>query len=237
MTSMTMKSFLHRTYSVDDQVLNRICENILPRIHHQVKELIIEQDSMQRVLHTFNYPQLYSLTLMNFQAERLTKYLIDDATFRNLLTEQITYLKIDVQDQTISSAMPETLSNIFAVILHLCKRLIIISQSFPVLANLHISNDEPQTDKQQSTTFIMFPRVILLDLYFSHVDYAEQFLIDKNCHLPRLLNLGIEYESIKTVTHNFTNNATRLTCSKLTSLNIHEPFVRPENFDRYFPLL
>jgi hypothetical protein len=76
MTSMSMKSFFVRTYSVEHQVLDRICENILPRIHHHVKELIIEQDSIQRVLHTFNYPQLYSLTLMDFQAERLTKYLI-----------------------------------------------------------------------------------------------------------------------------------------------------------------
>jgi hypothetical protein len=75
MTSMTMKSFSDRTYSVDDHVLDRICENILPRIHHQVNELIIEQQSMQRVLYTFNYPQLYSLTLLDFQLERLPKYL------------------------------------------------------------------------------------------------------------------------------------------------------------------
>jgi hypothetical protein len=75
MTSMTMKSFFDRTCSVDDQVLSRICENILPRIHHQVNELIIEQNSIQRVLHTFNYPQLYSLTLMDFEAGRLSKYL------------------------------------------------------------------------------------------------------------------------------------------------------------------
>jgi hypothetical protein len=39
------------------------------------------------------------------------------------------------------------------------------------------------------------------------------------------------------VTHNFTNDATRLTCAKLTSLKTDEPFVRPENFDQYFPLL
>jgi hypothetical protein len=76
MTSMTMKSFFDRLYSVDDQVLDRICENILPRIHHQLNELIIEQHSIQRVLHTLNYPQLYSLTLMNFEAKILSKYLI-----------------------------------------------------------------------------------------------------------------------------------------------------------------
>jgi hypothetical protein len=75
MTSMTMKSFFDRTFSVDKQVLSRICSNILPRIHHQINELIIEQQSMQRVLYTLNYPQLYSLTLMNFQADKLSQCL------------------------------------------------------------------------------------------------------------------------------------------------------------------
>jgi hypothetical protein len=113
----------------------------------------------------------------------------------------------------------------------------VISQNFPLLEKLYIYNDEPQTDKQQSTTCIMFPHLIFLDLYLAHVDYAEQFLIDKNCHLPRLLNLGIKYDLLATVTHNFTNDATRLTCAKVTSLEVYMPFVRPENFDRYFPLL
>jgi hypothetical protein len=75
MTSMIMKSFFDRTYSVDNRILSRICENILPRIHHQVNELIVEQQSIERVLHTTNYPQLYSLSLMDFQAEKLLKLL------------------------------------------------------------------------------------------------------------------------------------------------------------------
>jgi hypothetical protein len=113
----------------------------------------------------------------------------------------------------------------------------VISQSFPILKNFYIHNDESQTDKQQSTTFMMFPHLILLNLYLAHVDYAEQFLIDKNCHVPRLQNLGIKYESLATVTHNFTNDATRLIGTKLTSLKINEPIVRLRNFDQYFPLL
>jgi hypothetical protein len=75
MTSMTMKSFYDRIYSIDDQVLSKICKNILPRIHHQVNELIVEQNSMERVLHTINYPQLYSLSLIDFEAEVLLEYL------------------------------------------------------------------------------------------------------------------------------------------------------------------
>jgi hypothetical protein len=62
-------------YSIDHEVLDRICKNILPRIHHQVKELTVEQHSMERVLDTIIYPQLYSLSLVDFQEEVLLKYL------------------------------------------------------------------------------------------------------------------------------------------------------------------
>ncbi|CAF1502621.1 unnamed protein product [Rotaria sordida] len=75
MTSMTMKSFYDRVYSIDNQVLERICKNILPRIYHQITELIVEQYSMERVLQTIDYPQLYSLTLMDFSEEVLFNHL------------------------------------------------------------------------------------------------------------------------------------------------------------------
>ncbi|CAF4819328.1 unnamed protein product, partial [Rotaria socialis] len=40
-----------------------------------VNELVVEQYSMERVLHTVNYPQLYSLTLTDFPEEVLLNYL------------------------------------------------------------------------------------------------------------------------------------------------------------------
>src|SRR5690349_20318873 len=76
MTSMKMKSFFDRIYSIDNQVLDRICQTILPRIHHQVNELIAEQHSMEHVIHTINFPQLYSLSLIDFQEEILLNYLM-----------------------------------------------------------------------------------------------------------------------------------------------------------------
>ncbi len=84
---------------------------------------------------------------------------------------------------------------------------------------------------------IIFRHLVILDLFDAHIDYAEQFLFDKNTHLPRLLYLRIRYESLRMVTNNFTNDEARLTCGKLKCLEIHEPFVRPKNFHEYFPLL
>ncbi len=112
----------------------------------------------------------------------------------------------------------------------------VISQSFPFLQTLRILNSKPQQNKQQSST-ILFPHLILLDLATAHVDYAEQFLFNKNTHLPRLLNLSIGYESLAMVTNNFTNDAARLNCAKLTNLDIEKPFVRSKNFHQYFPFL
>jgi hypothetical protein len=73
--SMIIKSNEDRTISIDNRVLSRICEKILPRIHHQLNELTVEQHSMKRILLTVTYPQLYSLSLVNFQEEILFQYL------------------------------------------------------------------------------------------------------------------------------------------------------------------
>jgi hypothetical protein len=113
----------------------------------------------------------------------------------------------------------------------------VISQDFTFLTELYISNDEPQKNKQQTSTLIIFPHLRLLHLDLVHVDYVEQFLFEKNTDLPRLLNLTIRYESLVMVTNNFTNDAARVNCAKLKSLQIYDPFVRSENFDQYFPLL
>ncbi|CAF4313097.1 unnamed protein product [Adineta steineri] len=54
-TFMTMKSFYQRTFSIHEQVRSNICENILPKIHDQVKKLTIEEHSIECIL-TYNYP-------------------------------------------------------------------------------------------------------------------------------------------------------------------------------------
>jgi hypothetical protein len=73
-TNMVIKSYYDRTFSIENNVLSRICEKILPRINHQLNALITEQNSVKHML-TVNYPQLNSLSLVNFQKEILFQYL------------------------------------------------------------------------------------------------------------------------------------------------------------------
>ena len=54
-----------------DQFFDRFCADILPRIHHQLNELVVEQNSMKHILLNVNYPQLDSVSLVNFQKEIL----------------------------------------------------------------------------------------------------------------------------------------------------------------------
>ena len=75
MTSMTMKSYYDRTFSINNCILDRICEKSLPQIYHRLTKLTVEQDSMERILLPVNCPQLDSLSLVNFQEEILLQYL------------------------------------------------------------------------------------------------------------------------------------------------------------------
>ncbi|CAF0728294.1 unnamed protein product [Rotaria sp. Silwood1] len=74
MTTMTIMSVFDHIFSIDNQVLDRSCEKILPRIHHQVNQLTVEPHSMDRLL-AINYSQLYSLSLDVFQDKMVLQYL------------------------------------------------------------------------------------------------------------------------------------------------------------------
>ncbi|CAF4030473.1 unnamed protein product, partial [Adineta steineri] len=109
------------TFSIDDKILSRICDQILCRIYDQINTLTIEQYSIKRILRVANYSQLYSLSLINFEGKIFGQYLTDDSILRDLLSEQITHLNIDIRNADREST--EITSKIFVLILSLCKKL------------------------------------------------------------------------------------------------------------------
>jgi hypothetical protein len=72
--TMTVNSFYEQPCSIDAQVISKISEKILSRIHDQVHKLTIEEFSIEPILLAANYPQLYSLSLINFQEEMLNQH-------------------------------------------------------------------------------------------------------------------------------------------------------------------
>jgi hypothetical protein len=112
----------------------------------------------------------------------------------------------------------------------------LISQCFPRLKVLCITNYQAQKKKKHSSILIVFPHLIRLNLVDAHVDYAEQLLCDKNTHLPALLDLFIEFKSLAIITNNFTNHAICRNCAQIKKLDT-DSFLRPKHFHQYFPLL
>jgi hypothetical protein len=98
MTTVTnMNSLYNQISSIDPQLLSRICQKILPRIHREVCKLTVEQDSIKQILLADHYPKLYSLSLVNFEEEKIILFFKDNLVLRDLLTKQITHLNIGIK--------------------------------------------------------------------------------------------------------------------------------------------
>ena len=112
-----------------------------------------------------------------------------------------------------------------------------ISQDFPFLKYLYITNGHGMKNKSYVTTSITFHFLTFLHLDWAHDDYVLLFLLKKYAHLPRLSYLSIGRKSLKKITKNFTIDSMYFNFSKLITLDVGESFVRPKNFDVYFPVL
>ncbi|CAF1526051.1 unnamed protein product [Rotaria sordida] len=223
-TSITIKSYYEWNFSIDNNLLSKISEKILPRIHHQLNELIVEQYSMERILFTVNYPQLYSLSLVNFQEEILFQYLTGDSVLHDLLTQQIRYLNIDVSYEPKSKAS-KTRSTIFLLILSMCQRLIYLNycQLFPDRMSPICIYKYPSTSCISSSLTKLKVNVEKFDdcLYLvRHLKYLSTLIID-----VKKISLSLSDRNNKDKLHN-------LKCFSLTSIE----FTSHYN-DQIIPLL
>ncbi len=112
-----------------------------------------------------------------------------------------------------------------------------ISQDFPFLKYLYITNGRAMKNKSYVSTLITFHFLTFLHLDGAHDDYVVLFLLEEYAHLPRLSHLSIDRESLKKITKNFTIGSMYFNFSKLITLDVGESFVRPKNFHVYFPIL
>ena len=60
-------------YSLPDPILDRFCSHILPEIHQKIKWLLLESQTMERILRTTDYSNLHGISLYNIQAETVIR--------------------------------------------------------------------------------------------------------------------------------------------------------------------
>ena len=118
-----------------------------------------------------------------------------------------------------------------------------IATAFPLLKCFNVMNLMPQvwnvngiqSNDNQSYSIVAYSHLISLDLRFVCIDYIEEFLLETKTHLLRPIELKVRYDQLKTVTKNFTNDATRLNCANVKRL-ITEPIsVYLQEVYDYFP--
>ncbi|CAF1570105.1 unnamed protein product [Adineta steineri] len=67
--SLVNRSSNNSVAPLTNEVLNRFCAQILPKIHHHIRRLDLESATMERILSTTNYPNLHQLGLFNLHAK------------------------------------------------------------------------------------------------------------------------------------------------------------------------
>ena len=111
-----------------------------------------------------------------------------------------------------------------------------IARAFPSLKEFCIMNYMPQTRSDLSADSVVeYPHLISLDVKCVHTDYIEQFLLKTKASLPCLIELKVNYDQLRSVTRDFTNENTRRNCSKIKRLIIEETVVFPTEVSLYFP--
>jgi hypothetical protein len=72
--NFVLTTFTNDISSISDTIVDRFCKDILPRIHHNVKSLIVDSVSLERILLAADYPNLTELKFFNFNGKIASRY-------------------------------------------------------------------------------------------------------------------------------------------------------------------
>ena len=108
----------------DEKIFDRICIDILPRIDHNVKRLILESSSIKRVLLAGNYLNLTNLKLFKFGQNIALQYFKNELLFSHIFKQQITDLTLIYNDNDgLITSLKDYTINIYSHILTFFKNL------------------------------------------------------------------------------------------------------------------
>ncbi|CAF4029088.1 unnamed protein product [Rotaria sp. Silwood1] len=114
--------------SLIDPILDRFCIDILPRIHYNVKHLILESTSMGRIFLTGTFPHVTRLHVFNFGQHIALNYFANESSVQHIFKHQITELILENSDQYDKTILlKEYTQNIYASILTFFENLIHLS--------------------------------------------------------------------------------------------------------------
>ncbi|CAF4151053.1 unnamed protein product [Rotaria sordida] len=204
--------------SIDDRILDRFCIDILPKIHNNVKHLILESMSMEYILLAGNYPNLTSLKLFNFGQHIALNYFTDKSIFQYIFKYQIRELILennDNYDYADERILPKEYNkNVYLSILTLFENL----QSLSIVGSFTSSYPPLSIVDLPSTTFCS-STLTKLSINLRSLDDCL-YLLDG--HLKQLTTFIVQIRYIDnnlSIIHN-TDNLSYLKCFSLTCYNL-----------------
>ncbi|CAF2881307.1 unnamed protein product [Rotaria sp. Silwood2] len=133
--------------SIPGLVLDRFCIDILPRVHQNVKSLILEPVSLECILRAGSYPNLTELRLFNFSKTVVSHCVMDDTLFGHI-GKQITDLILISNENNIEITPKEYTKNVYAIMFTFFENLkhpSIVLSSFNDYRLLSLYNISPMT--------------------------------------------------------------------------------------------
>ena len=73
-------SLLQRNSRLNNEDIYKMCKNILSRIHHYIYKLTVPSHLIEYIIN-IDYPQLQSLSLVNFEQKKLLEYFTGNVQF------------------------------------------------------------------------------------------------------------------------------------------------------------
>ncbi|CAF1146455.1 unnamed protein product [Rotaria sordida] len=185
------------TLSISDRILDRFCMNILPRIHYNIKSIVLNSLSMERILRVAGYPNLSELKIFNFNGKIVSHYLTVESPLRRIFQRQITDLILVFENSFNEISCEHYSTDIYGFIFKFfenLKHLSIIgsySKNFPplILCNL------PSTTYYSSTLYKLCIHVMcyddllaLLDGRLKQLNTLNVVIIDEDFHSTKVYN-------------------------------------------------
>ncbi|CAF3665173.1 unnamed protein product [Rotaria sp. Silwood1] len=198
-------------FPLTDSIIDRFCKNILPRIHQNVKSLILDPLSMERILHAVNYPNLTELKLFNFNDKILSRYFTVETPFRCIFQQQITDLILVFENDFNKILEKNYTTDVYEYILKFFKNLkhLSIIESFSGFCPPLVLRNLPSTTFFSST----------LNKLCIHVMTYDDCLALLDGRLKQLTTLIVVIDKMEYYSSNVNdiNNLPNLKCFSLTT--------------------
>ncbi|CAF1303127.1 unnamed protein product [Rotaria magnacalcarata] len=107
---------------ITEQILNRFCNSILPRIHDNVKCLVLETTIMDRILRAGIYSNLTQLKIFKFQTNIFSRFCTEELLFRHNFKKQIADLTL-LGDYSGDAETNDQTTNVFIKLLDFFENL------------------------------------------------------------------------------------------------------------------